>query len=477
MKKIIIMLVKEVFIKPINIFWIFIVPIVLMLIMGYSIGYEQTLSGMLFLPIITTSFMVVPEIIRKYKNSEYVIENFGNKLKSYKLTFTIPIFFFCLLMVWITILILLFVLLFLPYYETGFIVRINYLANGTFETVKQLSVKNLFENNKDVLSYVEMFFYFGYATILGIAYSFAINAFVKKKSTLLIVNSSLFLYNFIFIGLIVPYPIIQQNEVLFGFSFLAPFKYLASMNYVSMWSGPNDFLNVTGSRVFDFDFNFLFRDRNLVTNSFGIPNTVILFSGIEKLMNFTIPFILISVCISLASSHYHWFDTNTLNFGPISKKDIDIKFTKSGWILYYCFLPIIFGLLFAGIILVIMANKTVTSLNVYQEANIDINIIAADYNGVTSDIYTPSFWTQVNANRESRMATELNQFLQSHNLTLQKLDSNLEKYNTNMAIGTSFVTLMIISLSIWSGLFMKRIYLSTQIKVVNRFNTLNVLDF
>ncbi|MEF9985298.1 MAG: hypothetical protein RR697_02940 [Malacoplasma sp.] len=469
-------ILKDVFTKPWNLIWIFVVPMAFMLFIGFTNGYENTLSGILFLPIITTCFMVVPKMINEYRHSSLCIEKLGNKVNSWKLTFYIPIVFFSILMIWITIMFLLFALIFLNYNQVGFIVRTNELSNGTSTIVRENSINDLFTKHKDPISYIENFFYFGYAAILGISWSFLVNIFSKKKSVILTINSLMLLYNIFFIGLIIPFNIIQTNLVLYGFSFLSPFKYLASMNYVSMWSTQDAFLNVTGSRVFDFQYDFMIRDRDAITNSFTIPSAIPLYSGIEKLMNFTIPFILISLCINFSSSHFRWFDKK---IGIITKTygNERVKYSRYSWYVYYSILFLLIAILVSGIALLIITNHTVTSMNVAEKLKLDINITQADIDKVIKantslSIYDPKFSESVNAARESRIAESI----ANSKYTATVLSSNLEAANLKYAIGMSFVTFMIIAISTWAGLFIKRTYVNVQTAIFKRYDNILLLN-
>lgn len=469
-------ILKDIFTKPWNLIWMFLVPFVFMIFIGFTSGYEQTLSGMLFLPIITTSFMVVPKMINEYRHSKFYNEKFGNKVNSWRITFYIPIIFFSVLMVWITIMFLLFALLFLNYTQTGFLIRVNELSDGTQTFVREESIHTLFTQKKDAISYIENFFYFGYAAILGISWSFLINIFTKKKSIILSVNAMMLLYNIFFIGLIIPFDIIQTNKILYGFSFLSPFKYLASMNYVSMWTSQDPFLNVTASRVFDFTYSFMVRDRNAITNSFTMPNIIALYSGIEKLMNFTIPFILISLCINFSSSHFRWFEKKV---GVVTKTygSERMKYSKYSWYVYYIILFFLIAILASGIALLIITNHTITSMNVAEKLKIDMNITAADIvaarvaNVTGWSEFDPRFSNLVNIERLNRINTAITTSQYSGKLTTSILDASNLKY----AIGMSFVTLMIIALSAWSGLFMKRAYFNVQIAIFQKYNNLNLV--
>lgn len=467
-------ILKDIFTKPWNLIWMFLVPFAFMIFIGFTSGYEQTLSGMLFFPIITTCFMVVPKMINEYKHSKFYNEKFGNKVNSWRMTFYIPIVFFSVLMVWITILFLLFALIFLNYNQTGFLVRINELSDGSQTFVRQESINTLFTQKKDVISYIENFFYFGYAAILGISWSFLVNVFSKKKSVILSINSLMLLYNMFFIGLIIPFDIIQTNTILYGFSFLSPFKYLASMNYISMWTSQDPFLNITASRVFDFTYEFMVRDRDAITNTFTMPNAIALYSGIEKLMNFTIPFILISLCINFSSGHFRWFEKKV---GIVTKTygSERVQYANYSWYIYFGILFLLIGILVSGIALLIITNHTVTSINVAQELKLDINITNADIDAVkvanpTLSVYDPQFSNLINIERMKRIELAIQASEYVNKLSISNLDASNLKY----AIGMSFVTLMIIALSIWSGLFMKRTYFNVQIAICKKYNNLSL---
>lgn len=468
-------ILKDIFTKPWNLMWMFFVPFAFMIFIGFTSGYEQSLSGMLFFPIITTCFMVVPKMINEYRHSKFYNEKFGNKVNSWRITFYMPIIFFSILMVWITIMFLLFALIFLNYNEIGFLVRVNELSDGTQTFVRQESIHTLFTQKKDAISYIENFFYFGYAAILGISWSFLVNIFSKKKSVILSINSAMLLYNMFFIGLIIPFDIIQTNTILYGFSFLSPFKYLASMNYVSMWTAQDSFLNVNSSRVFDFTYEFMVRNRNAITDSFTVPNAVALYSGIEKLMNFTIPFILISLCINFSSSHFRWFEKKV---GVVTKTygSERIKYSKYSWFVYFIILFFLIGILVSGIALLIVTNHTITSINVAEELKLDINITNVDIDIVkaanpTLSIYDPEFSNLVNIERIKRIEAAINASEYVNKLSVSNLDASNLKY----AIGMSFVTLMIIALSVWSGLFMKRTYANVQIAICKNYNILTLV--
>lgn len=469
-------LISNFFTDYLNIVYLFVLPIIFMLVLGYSFGYETTLSGMLFFPIVIMSFLIMPKQIYKYKNDKFLILNFGNKVNSYKITFLVSICFFSILMIWITILFSLFFLFFLQYYNTGFKIKNELFLNNETIEITQEPIKILFEKYKSPLSYLEMYFYFGYASILGIAWSFCCNGIFKNYGYMKLTNILLFIYNILFIGLLIPYYIIQKTPFLYAISFFAPFKYLASMDYISMFSNQNDFLNTTSSGVFDFTNGFWFRNRYDITLIDPLPNQLLLFSGIEKLMNFTIPFVLISLCISFASMRFRWFDKN-IELYEKPKIKWQKNFKIYGWILYVSAFVPIFCLLTSGIIFLVFSNHIVTEYNIFEIANIDTNITEEDLNKISISSFDnyDTYLQYIFEVRNIRIDYALLNYLNSKNLTASELAQNTKNYNLEYTIGSVFVSTMIMGISAWSGMLINRIYSYIQISIANIYEKTNIL--
>lgn len=468
-------LFKDVFLKPMNVFWVFIIPIIAMLFVGFMEGYESTLSGMLFLPILTTCLIVVPKIIREYRASDWGQKLLSNRINSWRFTFIIPVFFFCLLILWITILILLFALIFLMYNQDGFVVSSITLANGDVFVVKQLPINTLFTQYKDPLSYVEMYFYFGYAIILGISWSFLVNAFCKKKATIMAVNSVLLLYNIFFIGLIIPFTVIQTNEVLYYFSYFSPFKYLASMNYMSMWSGQNDFINLAGARLFDFEIPFIIRDRVQVTTSSFLPNVKVLFTGFEKIINFAVPFVLISIFIAFSAKAFKWFNYESRIFmnNPCVKP---VVYSKKSWVAYWSALAIILLAIGFSILCLVSSNSLITASSIlgslnYSDLNVniqDIEALAKEL-GVTVEqinVFDPTYQQLLTVIRDTRINVMIENLAVPNGIDLTL---NQTQYDLRNLLGTTFLTVGIVALSSWAGIFIKRLYYKIQSNIFTTY--------
>lgn len=165
-----------------------------------------------------------------------------------------------------------------------------------------------------------------------------INTFVKKTWIIYFICSLIIAYNTFFIGTLDYFRFFGNQTN--GYDIFHGFSYIAIYSFTSI----NGWLATFGIGVFDFVLNI---NVNLNYGNITINH-------IETLMNFTIPFIIISICITLSSMKFRWWkninqnaisDITTFNFA--SKKTFIINFA---WAL----LSIVFVII--GIVFTIMGN-------------------------------------------------------------------------------------------------------------------------
>lgn len=291
------------------------VPLILSLIFAFSFVESNQLFSFMMTPILFSSFFTVPLLIKEIKTKRKLINNYGEVYNSWKLTYLIPIYFFCLNMVHSTL--MLFVYLIFFYSKINMDENLNLLVGDQLKNIS-------------VIAWIEIFFYLGYSSILGISFAYFINIFKKLNTNALIaILATVFLFNLFFIGTI-PFETYYENIGFNVLSFFAIFKYLAF----------NGFLDSFNHLV------FLFK-HDVTVNTFSVK-------GIEILMNFTIPFILISLFISFSSSFFRWFslESNGLFVNNVNKTN------KLTYYLYFALITLVIAILVVGIYFLISVNHS-----------------------------------------------------------------------------------------------------------------------
>lgn len=259
--------------------------------------------------------ITINKIKKEFRDMYYETYN------SWKLTFILPIFYFCFAMVFSTVMILINLIIFSYWFSTPY-------------NTATLSLQGMFANI-EFIQWVEIFFYLGYAAILSIAFSFFFNWLIKDRKILIIVISIWTLYSLLFSGFL---PINQfKTEIAFDV-----LSYLSFFRYVSF----NGFIDTFGYVSFAFKHDFVYQNIKLINH-------------LEMLMNFTIPFILITIFINMSSMKFRWF------------KDVEIKrlncyekaFKQTSKVTYIIYMTIIiafFPLLIYGIVNLIKINYAST---------------------------------------------------------------------------------------------------------------------
>lgn len=293
----------------ISIFLPLIIGIIFLLIFGYKYNSFAFWS----LPIITTCFLSLPIFVNNIKNNQIMIQQYKARLNSWKLTFFIPIIIFIYLMVLSILFILIQVIIFSFSYITEY---------------KSINIKNLF-GNINFINWVEMLFYLGYGAILGIGASFFINSITNNKIILIIISALITLYLVAFSG-IIPYNIIYNNPAANIFSYFSIYRYISFNGMVAQ----------IGFYTFNFKYDVI------INSNFVIKH-------IDILINFSIPFILISLFISISSFKFQWFKKDKNNeLIPVH------SYKKKSFILLFLFISISFIFILTSIGLLIYANLT-----------------------------------------------------------------------------------------------------------------------
>lgn len=295
-------------------------PIIFSLICAFLLNANDAFFAVGLFPVIFISSVILPLYLKERKN---FLEPYKSEFNSWKLTFWIPIIFFSFIVVYATIQIA---------FYTLFSLRVT---DNLFQLKNDLL--NIYLN-LSFINYVEILFYLGYGAILGVSFSFFINLFKINKIVFYFLISTIFAFNILFSG-VLSYSTYYGSLAFKILSFFSIFRYIFVNGFISS----NEF----GAFMFNHDF---------------VYNDSITFTHLEILMNFTIPFILISLFISFASSKFRWFK-NDLDSKRLCNCICDNKTSKTEYItiislIVYSTIQVITG----AILLVVVNHSNTLSL-------------------------------------------------------------------------------------------------------------------
>lgn len=294
-------------------------PILWTIGLGFGFSYEKSFFSSLLSVVIINNVLITPLLINSIKEKFKKI-GYNNVVNSWKLTFCIPTLMFSISMIQSVLMILLNFIIFSFWWNDSYI-----FASTSF---------SVFLSKIHFINWIEILFYLGYGAILGITFSFFINAFSLKKNIKLLIILIILLYSLLFAG-VLPYQNFYSNPIFKAASMISPFKYIYLNGLIT---------TSLNSGAFFFKMDILF-------------NEIIFSNHLDTLFNFTVPFILISIFISLSSHHFRWFKNEDIN-NSFSEVMVMKKTKLTGFIIYFVFIGITTVMLLTGIVLLIKINHS-----------------------------------------------------------------------------------------------------------------------
>lgn len=284
-----------------------IIPTLINIILAFTCNINNILFVSMMNYLLTILVLWLPFFMNKIKNDECMSKYKGWN-NSWKLSYWIPLYFFMYSVV-ISMIGMCLLIAICAIYST----RDNSEWIGFYTYI----------NSIDFVSWIESIFYIGYSAILAISISFLINSFVRNKNHILIMSSLIYIFNFFFIGNIPLSPYLDEIS-------FKVIRYFGIYSYTSI----NGWISFNNGGAFMFEENFL----NYINH-------------LEKLMNFTIPFILISISIGLSSHYFRWFK-------GIENNKNDDKSSISKIIINIAWISISLIITIIGIVFLIIINHS-----------------------------------------------------------------------------------------------------------------------
>lgn len=309
----------------INPFFSFLFPIIFVAILGLLLGYSALLGGLIAIPSMTISVLVLPYTIFEFKNSVLLKRIAVTNIKPWMFLFVMVSYYFLIIIISTILTIVLSMGLFAQYWTVGKEIASSQIplppeaGGGTVEHV--VLAPSLSE-------------YFATASWGGIIWGIILNSLVGSSIGFLVVSfakSSLILQGILIpililsqflSAMVLPIAMIKSIDAIWFISYISPFRYSTNlinesfnslMNIPSLPNNPSDWEIIDGkvitqtfltsSSIFNVDQIFSVLD----TSPSGQPGTILdVFTKADKILNQIMPFILSIIFIGISLKTFKW---------------------------------------------------------------------------------------------------------------------------------------------------------------------------
>jgi len=284
----------------------FIFPIILVCVLGFSLGYNMAFPGAFFMGIIAVGLNVMPGTICEFRKSSLLKRISITPIRPIRILITICLYYLVIMIISIIITICLTLLVFIKFIKNGQTIEIPSIGSITMPSLSQVLA------NVDYASFI-------YVTILIFILSLLTGlmfcSFFTSTSTIHSVSIMVMILTILLSGLALPNSVMKSNISLWyvGYVF-TPFKSAMCSAYES-WNGAfkdhlsgNFYLfqmnNCNGSHVFNMSSSYVIYSA-IVLPGVGSGRITIL-SVTEKWVTIFLPYVWVIIFSIIIGKKFKW---------------------------------------------------------------------------------------------------------------------------------------------------------------------------
>ncbi|MGL5640143.1 MAG: hypothetical protein ACRDCD_00585 [Mycoplasmoidaceae bacterium] len=290
----------------INPFFSFLFPIIFVAILGSLLGYSSLLGGLIAMPSMTISLLVLPLTIFEFKNSVLLKRIAVTNIKTWMFLFAMISYYFLITIISTITTILLSMALFSQYWSIG----------------EEISSVTTALGNENVLA-PSLSEYFTNAEWGGIIWGIILNSLVGSSIGFLAVSfskSSLILQGILIpililsqflSAMVLPIAMIKEIDAIWYLTYISPFRYssglinesfngIISLSNIPEINGNDLIIKASLSPSLIFDVNSVFS----VLNSKGEMTEI--FGMADKIINLIMPFVISLIFMGISLKTFKW---------------------------------------------------------------------------------------------------------------------------------------------------------------------------
>ncbi|MGL5591614.1 MAG: hypothetical protein ACRDCF_02660 [Mycoplasmoidaceae bacterium] len=290
----------------INPFFSFLFPIIFVAILGLLLGYSSLLGGLIAMPSMTISLLVLPLTIFEFKNSVLLKRIAVTNIKPWMFLFAMISYYFLIIIISTITTILLSMALFSQYWSVGEEISSITKPDGSIAKVLAPSLSEYFANAEwgGIIWGVILNSLVG-SSIGFLAVSFSKSSLILQGILIPVLILSQFLS-----AMVLPVAMIKEIDAIWYVTYISPFRYSSglineSFNGLISFDPSKNIDNVTiiqsylkPSLIFDVNSSFK------VLNSKG--EEIEIFGMADKIINLIMPFVISIVFMGTSLKTFKW---------------------------------------------------------------------------------------------------------------------------------------------------------------------------
>lgn len=286
-------------------FFAFIFPLIFIAILGFMLGYEQILGGILTIPTTTIALTILPTALFEFKSSSLLKRIGVTSIKPWVFMCSISLYYVLIMILGSLFTFTMGIIIFSSYWNQGRLIMSNYpIPDVGLVDIYALSFRSVLQK----VNWIG----FIWGNIMNLLISVSLGLLVSSlcKSSLSIqgVGIPILIISEFLAAQVLPISMVKELDGLYYASYLTPFKYSVGQ-IVESWTGnvemPKEVVDSTMTlinngtqNIFDVNQNFYAFNNTL--------QRIQIFNNVDKILNLIMPFLFTAICTTIALKRFRW---------------------------------------------------------------------------------------------------------------------------------------------------------------------------